>query len=76
MLGLEYRTGVIILIYNCWPYNTSKRCVLNELAKSHKDEYIITHLLAEYNRVSFVKLMILLNKGGIENNIRNMLTGI
>ena len=50
--------------------------VLKELAKGYKDSYIATHLLAEYNRIAFVRLMALLNKEGIENNIRNMLMGL
>ena len=50
--------------------------VLKELAKGYKDSYITAHLLAEYNRIAFVRLMALLNKEGIENNIRNMLMGI
>ena len=50
--------------------------VLKELAKGYKDSYITVHLLAEYNRIAFVRLMTLLNKEGIENNVRNMLLGI
>lgn len=50
--------------------------VLKELAKGYKDSYITAHLLVEYNRIAFVRLMTLLNKEGIENNIRNMLMGI
>lgn len=50
--------------------------VLKELANGYKDSYITAHLLAEYNRIAFVRLMILLNKEGIENNIRNMLIGL
>ena len=50
--------------------------VLKELAKGYKDSYITAHLLAEYNRIAFVRLMALLNKEGIENNINNMLMGI
>ena len=50
--------------------------VLSELAKEYKDEYITTHLLVEYNRMAFVRLMALLNKEEIENNIRNMLMGL
>ena len=50
--------------------------VLKELAKGYKDSYITAHLLAEYNRIAFVRLMTLLNKEGIENNIRNMLMGL
>lgn len=49
--------------------------VLKELAKGYKDSYITAHLLAEYNRIAFVRLMALLNKEGIENNVRNMLLG-
>ena len=47
--------------------------VLKELANGYKDSYITPHLLAEYTRIAFVRLMTLLNKEGIENNIRNML---
>lgn len=47
--------------------------VLKEPAKGYKDSYIIAHLLVEYNRIAFVRLMTLLNKEGIENNIRNIL---
>lgn len=36
--------------------------VLKELAKGYKDSYITTHLLTEYNRITFVRLMTLLNK--------------
>ena len=50
--------------------------VLKELANGYKDSYITAHLLVEYNRITFVRLMALLNKEGIENNIRNMLMGI
>lgn len=50
--------------------------VLKELAKGYKDSYITVHLLAEYNRIAFVRLMALLNREGIENNVRNMLMGI
>ena len=50
--------------------------VLKELAKGYKDSYITAHLLAEYNRIAFVRLMALLNMEGIENNIRNMLMGL
>lgn len=50
--------------------------VLKELAKGYKDSYTTTHLLAEYNRIAFVRLMALLNKEEIENNIRNMLIGL
>lgn len=50
--------------------------VLSELAKGYKDEYITTHLLAEYNRITFVRLMVLLKKEGIENNIQKMLLGL
>ena len=50
--------------------------VLKELAKGYKDSYIAVHLLAECNRITFVRLMTLLNKEGIENNIRNMLMGL
>jgi len=50
--------------------------VLSELAKGYKDEYITTHLLAEYNRITFVRLMALLKKEGIENNIQKMLLGL
>lgn len=50
--------------------------VLKELAKGYKDSYITAHLLVEYNRIAFVRLMTLLNMEGIENNIRNMLTGL
>lgn len=50
--------------------------VLKELAKGYKDSYITTHLLAEYNRIAFVRMMTLLNNEGIENNIRNVLMGL
>ena len=30
--------------------------VLKELAKGYKDEYITTHLLAEYNQIAFARL--------------------
>lgn len=50
--------------------------ILKELAKGYKDSYITAHLLAEYNRIAFARLMVLLNKEGIENNIRNMLMGL
>ena len=50
--------------------------ILKELAEGYKDSYITAHLLAEYNRIVFVRLMTLLNKNGIENNIHNMLMGI
>lgn len=50
--------------------------VLKELAKGYKDPYITAHLLAEYNRIAFVRLMTLLNMEEIENNISNMLMGI
>ncbi len=50
--------------------------VLAELAKVYKESYITAHLLAEYNRVAFVRLMVLLNKEGIENSIRDMLMGL
>ncbi len=49
---------------------------LKELAKGYKDSYITVHFLVEYNRIAFVRLMTLLNKEGIENNIRNMLMGL
>lgn len=39
------------------------------------DILLYYHPLAEYNRTIFVRLMILSNKEGIENNIRNMLMG-
>lgn len=47
--------------------------VLKELAKGYKDSYITAHLLAEYNRITFVRLMILLNKERIENSVCDML---
>ena len=50
--------------------------VLAELAKGYKDEYITTHLLTEYNRITFVRLEQVLNTAGIENNVRNMLIGL
>lgn len=50
--------------------------VLKELAKEYKDEYITTHILAEYNQIAFVRLEKVLNAAGIENNIRNMLMGL
>lgn len=50
--------------------------VLAELAKGYKDEYITTHLLTEYNRITFVRLEQVLNTAGIENNVRNMLLGL
>lgn len=31
--------------------------VLKELVKGYKDSYITAHLLTEYNRISFVRLM-------------------
>lgn len=50
--------------------------VLKELAKGYKDSYIVAHLLVEYNRIAFVRLMALLNKEGITNNVRNILIGL
>ena len=50
--------------------------VLKELAKGFKAPYITDHLLSDYNRIAFVRLMTSLNKEGIENNIRNMLMGL
>ena len=50
--------------------------ILKELAKGYKDSYITAHLLAEYNRIAFVRLTALLNKEGIENSIRDMLMGL
>lgn len=50
--------------------------VLKELAKGYKDSYITAHLLTEYNRIAFVRLMTLLNMEGIENSIRNVLMGL
>lgn len=47
--------------------------VLKELAKGYKDSYITAHLLAEYNRIAFVKLEQVLNTAEIENNVHNML---
>ena len=47
--------------------------VLSELAKWYKDEYITTHLLAEYNRITFVRLKTILDNLGIENNTHNLL---
>lgn len=41
-----------------------------------KDRYITAHLLAEYNRIAFVRLLTLLDKEWIENNIHNMLIGL
>lgn len=49
---------------------------LNELAKAYKDEYITTHLLTEYNRITFVRLKTILDNLGIENNIHNLLLGL
>ena len=50
--------------------------ILQELAKEYKDLYFTAHFLTEYNRIVFVKLMTLLKKEGIGNNIRNMLIGL
>lgn len=50
--------------------------VLKELAQRYIDSYIIAHLFTEYNRIAFVRLMTLLSKEGITNNVRNMLMGL
>ena len=50
--------------------------VLKELAKGYKDSYITAHHLAEYNRISFVRLKTILDNSGIDNNIHNMLLGL
>lgn len=50
--------------------------VLAELAKGYKDEYITTHLLTEYNRITFVRLKTILDNVGIDNNIHNMMLGL
>lgn len=45
-------------------------------SKGYKNSYITAHLLAEYNRIAFIRMMTLLNKERIDNNIRNMLMGL
>lgn len=50
--------------------------VLSELAKGYKDEYITTHLLTEYSRITFVRLKTVLDNMGIENNVQDMLLGL
>lgn len=50
--------------------------VLAEHAIGYKDSYITTHLLAEYNRITFVRLKTILDNAGIGNNINNLLLGL
>jgi len=46
--------------------------VLNELAKEYKETYKAVRLLTEYRSIAFFRLAALLDKEGIENNIRNV----